>query len=95
MKQIVLVGQVKQICDWLADHGWRDLLLEHDLDITADNFKEELLKSLAINWKIKGFEDFALEGTRGIEPGHPARSLLILFFYMRQGRVFDQNLKCI
>ena len=24
----------------------------------------------------KGFEDFALEGERGIEPGHPARSLL-------------------
>ena len=24
---------------------------------------------------MKGFEDFSLEGTRGIKPGHPARSL--------------------
>ena len=29
-----------------------------------------------IDRTIPGFEDFALEGTRGIEPGSPARSLL-------------------
>ncbi|WP_223827855.1 hypothetical protein [Bacillus atrophaeus] len=72
----MLIDQVKQLCDRLADHGLRDLLLEHGLDITADNIKEELLKPLTINRTIKGFEDFAVEGTRGIEPGHPARSLL-------------------
>ena len=29
-----------------------------------------------IDRTVPGFEDFALEGQRGIEPGRPARSLL-------------------
>lgn len=72
-----LIEQVRQICNRLAEHGWRDLFLQHGLDITAANLKQELLKAIhaKINRKLKGFEDFSLEGTRGIEPGHPARSL--------------------
>lgn len=73
-----LIEQVRQICNRLAEHGWRDLFLQHGLDISAADLKQELLKDIhaKINRKLKGFEDFSLEGTRGIEPGHPARSLL-------------------
>ncbi|MFE5392734.1 hypothetical protein [Bacillus thuringiensis] len=72
-----LIEQVRQICNRLAEHGWRDLFLQHGLDITAADLKQELLKDIhaKIKRKLKGFEDFSLEGTRGIEPGHPARSL--------------------
>ncbi|WP_075312672.1 hypothetical protein [Bacillus wiedmannii] len=72
-----LIEQVRQICNRLAEHGWRDLFLQHGLDITAADLKQELIKDIheKINRKLKGFEDFSLEGTRGIEPGHPARSL--------------------
>ncbi|MDF2014671.1 hypothetical protein [Priestia megaterium] len=69
--------QVKQICNRLAPHGWRDLLCQHNLDITEPDLETELKKELInIDRRIKGFEDFALEGKRGIEPGQPARSLL-------------------
>jgi hypothetical protein len=72
-----LIEQVKEICTRLAPHGWKDLLLEHGLNITAANLKEELLIELpSIKRNIKGFEDFSLEGKRGIEPGNPSRSLL-------------------
>ena len=65
----------------LAPFGWRDLLLAHGLDITATNLKQELTKELPnINRNIPGFEDFAGEGKRGIEPGNPARSLLFHAF---------------
>ncbi|MFP5263382.1 MAG: hypothetical protein ACLGJB_15885 [Blastocatellia bacterium] len=72
-----LITMVKKACERLAPHGWRDLLLSHGLDIMAPNLRNELLKTLPkINRRIRGFEDFALEGRRGIEPGSPARSLL-------------------
>ncbi|MCU4986456.1 hypothetical protein OB991_24200 [Bacillus cereus] len=72
-----MIEQVRQICNRLAEHGWRDLFLQHGLDITAADLKQELLKDIhaKTNRKLKGFEDFSLKGTRGIEPGHPARSL--------------------
>jgi hypothetical protein len=74
---MALIDEVKKICNRLAPHGWRDLLLEHGLDITADNLEDELLKELpTIKRIIDGFTDFAEEGKRGIEPGIPARSLL-------------------
>lgn len=74
---MALIDEVKRICDRLAPHRWRDLLLLHGLDITANNLKAELAKTLRnINRSIKGFEDFAAEGKRAIEPGSPARSLL-------------------
>ncbi|MBY0015190.1 MULTISPECIES: hypothetical protein [Bacillus cereus group] len=72
-----LIDEVKQICNRLANHGWRDLLLQHGLDIKADNLEEVLRKELfSINRDVKGFEDFSIEGKRGIEPGQPSRSLL-------------------
>ena len=74
---MALIDDVKKICDRLAPHGWAALLKEHGLDITAADLKHELGKVLpSIKRSMKGFEDFALEGQRGIEPGHPARSLL-------------------
>lgn len=74
---MALIDEVKQICDRLAQNGWRDLLLHHGLDITASNLKQELAKELQnIDRDIEGFEDFAFEGKRGIEAGNPAQSLL-------------------
>ena len=59
--------EVKSICNRLAPAGWKDLLLNHGLDITADDLKKELNKELSvIDRSIPGFEDFALEGKRGI-----------------------------
>jgi len=78
---MALIDEVKRVCDRLAPLGWRDLLLQHGLDITATNLKQELTKELAaIKRQIKGFEDFAFEGKRGIEAGNPARSLLFHAF---------------
>jgi hypothetical protein len=74
---MALIDEVKAICDRLAPFGWAELLREHGLDITAANLKQELTKNLPnIKRTVRGFEDFALEGKQGIEPGHPARSLL-------------------
>ncbi|MDT4965739.1 MAG: hypothetical protein QOJ64_476 [Acidobacteriota bacterium] len=74
---MALIDEVKAMCDRLAPHGWAELFKEHELDITAADLKAELARSLPmIKRGVKGFEDFALEGKRGIEPGHPARSLL-------------------
>ncbi len=74
---MALIDEVQKVCNRLAPHGWRDLLLEHGLDITVNNLENELLKELpSIKRNIDGFTDFAAEGKRGIEPGIPARSLL-------------------
>ena len=55
-----LIEQVRQICTRLAVHGWRDLFLQHGIDITAADLKQELLKDIQakIKRKLKGFEDF-------------------------------------
>src|SRR5918994_1769139 len=75
-----LIDQVTAACERLAPEGWRDLLLavSHDeVDIAAADLSTMLARPLSqIDRTIPGFEDFALEGTRGIEPGSPARSLL-------------------
>jgi hypothetical protein len=72
-----LIDQVKAACSRLASHGWRDLLRAHGLDITATNLAQELSRNLPdIRRSVKGFEDFAREGQRGITPGQPAQSLL-------------------
>jgi hypothetical protein len=75
-----LIDQVTTVCERLASEGWRDLLLavSHDeLDIAAADLSAMLSQPLSqIERTVPGFEDFALEGTRGIEPGSPARSLL-------------------
>ena len=72
-----LIEDVQATCRRLAPHGWRELLRRHGLDITADDLDRELGKELAdVDRGMAGFEDFAAEGKRGIEPGQPARSLL-------------------
>src|SRR5215208_4672699 len=77
---ISLIDQVTAVCQRLAPEGWRDLLLavSHDeLDIATADLSTMLSQPLTqIDRTVPGFEDFALEGTRGIEPGNPARSLL-------------------
>ncbi len=73
---MALLNQVTDICKRLAPHGWRNLLLGHGLDILAPNLDAELGKPLTPNRTLSGFKDFALTGTRGIEPGKPAHSLL-------------------
>jgi hypothetical protein len=59
-----------------ADRGWVKLLKAHGLNIVARDLGHELQKPLRIDRDVPGFEDFALEGTRGIESGSPAKSLL-------------------
>lgn len=72
-----LLLTVQQTCARLAPLGWKELLLHHGLDITKDALAEELRRPLArIDRRAPGFEDFALEGGCGIEPGRPAHSLL-------------------
>lgn len=73
---MTLLDDVAEVCARLAPSGWRELLLAHGLDITAEDLRAELTKTLPVDRDIPGFEDFAADGTRGIEPGVPARSLL-------------------
>jgi hypothetical protein len=74
---MALIDDVQAVCRRLAPHGWADLLAQHDLNITAPNLAAELARELPeIRRDLPGFEDFAMEGERGIEPGRPARSLL-------------------
>jgi hypothetical protein len=71
-----LLNRVTDLCKRLAPHGWHTLLLHHGLDILATDLGTELGKTLTPDRTRKGFEDFALSGTRGIEAGQPASSLL-------------------
>jgi hypothetical protein len=72
-----LIDQVKAACKRLAPQGWRDLLLAHGLDITAKDLAQELSRTLPdIKRSVKGFEDFSLEGRKGVTPGQPSKSLL-------------------
>ncbi|MCA1685142.1 MAG: hypothetical protein LC745_03995, partial [Planctomycetia bacterium] len=73
-----LVDDVKMVCRRLAPLGWAGLLRDkHGLDIEANDLKAELTRALpGIDRGFPGFEDFARDATRGIEPGQPARSLL-------------------
>src|SRR5215204_6551853 len=74
---MALIDDVQAVCRRLAPHGWADLLAQHGLDITSPNLAAELARELPeIRRDVPGFEDFAMEGERGIEPGRPARSLL-------------------
>ena len=74
---MALLDEVRAVCGRLAPHGWADLLAAHGLDITAADLGAELARPLtAIDRDVPGFEDFAAEGRRGVQPGIPARSLL-------------------
>ena len=74
---MALIDDVTAVRDRLAPHGWTDLMSAHGLDLAAADLGAELSRPLpGIDRDLPGFEDFSLEGQRGIEPGHPARSLL-------------------
>ncbi|MDQ6869301.1 MAG: hypothetical protein M3178_13265 [Pseudomonadota bacterium] len=63
--------------------GWQSLLKQHDLDIAKADLAAELARKLAIDRSVPGFEDFSLVGTRDVEPGLPAASLLYHAFASR------------
>ena len=78
---MALIKEVFRLCQVLSKHGWRELLRDgHGLDIglrSPTALAEELDRSdLTVDRTVIGFEDFAGDATRGIEPGLPARSLL-------------------
>ena len=74
---MALLDDVRAVCGRLAPHGWADLLAAHGLDIEAPDLGAELARPLTgFDRDLPGFEDFAAEGFRGVEPGIPARSLL-------------------
>jgi hypothetical protein len=80
---MALIDRVKTVLSRLAPQGWQALFNLHGLDITASDLKMELGRQLikadgqtTIDRNLPGFEDFALEGDRGVVPGQPARSLL-------------------
>jgi hypothetical protein len=75
-----LIESVADACRRLAPLGWRQMLMNvtgSELDIGADDLRRELDKPLArIDRDFPGFGDFAIAGTRAIQPGQPDRSLL-------------------
>lgn len=75
-----LISHVQHTCQRLAPAGWRNLLLQHGLDISAANLAEELAKPLPVDRSLPGFEDFSLAATQGIHPSNPAQSLLFHAF---------------
>jgi hypothetical protein len=76
-----LIERVAVACKRLASFGWADLLALHGLDIRAADLAAELARELkTIDRTQPGFEDFAWEGLRAIEPGRPSHSLLFHAF---------------
>lgn len=81
---LTLVARVAAACSRLSAGGWDALLKQHGLNIAATDLRAELLRPLPhIDRTAPGFEDFAIEGCRGIEAGVPSRSLL---FHRQQRR---------
>lgn len=73
-----LIDDVHALLTRLAPRGWRSLLMAHGLDVgvPVDQLAAELARPLVVDRTRPGFEEFALDGMRGVEPGVPARSLL-------------------
>jgi hypothetical protein len=75
---VALADQMRALCGRLSPSGWGPLLQRHGLDLDAPDLVAELLRPLpSIDRSLPGFEDFAAEGHRGIQPGSPCRSLLL------------------
>lgn len=72
-----LLDDVKNILESLSPHGWNDVFAAHGLDINNLDLAE-ISRDLSgtIDRSFPGFEDFAVEGIRAIEPSKPALSLL-------------------
>jgi hypothetical protein len=76
-----LIEKVSLACKRLARHGWAELLRQHGLNIQAAELASELALELPnIDRSLDGFQDFAAEGKRGIEPRRPGLSLLFHAF---------------
>jgi hypothetical protein len=75
---MALLNDVKGILDRLAPRGWSALFQIHGLDITVSLslLETELSKPLSVIRSQPGFEEFAFNGTRAVDPGSPGRSLL-------------------
>lgn len=73
-----LLNDVKAILTRLSPRGWKSLFQTHGLDISVPlgGLATELAKPLTIDRTQPGFEEFAFDGTRAVEPGVPGRSLL-------------------
>lgn len=77
-----LLQQVFELCNKLAQNGWREMILSvtnNQLDIkkdSAEKLKEALLKPITVDRTFTGFEDYRLDGDKGIEFGSFSKSLL-------------------
>jgi len=73
-----LINDVHTMLVRLAPRGWGSLLKAHGLDVgvPVSKLAAELARPLVIDRTQPGFEEFALAGTRGVEPAIPGRSLL-------------------
>ena len=78
---MALIDDVRSALARLASDGWQDLLSAHGLDITAQDLVAEMRRELTgIDRSIPGFEDFALEGRRGIEARGDLDALHVLLY---------------
>ena len=69
----MLADDVGKILGRLAAKGWREVFALHGLDLRIEGLAQALP---GIERTRAGFEDFAPDGIRGVEPGAPALSLL-------------------
>src|SRR5947209_12600094 len=90
--KVSLLSGVEAAVKRLGPLGWTALLKHHGVDLTAKDLASELSKPLTrIDRSFPGFEDFAREGVRGIEPGAPAASLLFHAFASPRVTVFRER----
>jgi hypothetical protein len=74
---MTLLHPVKALCAKLARNPrWKALFARHGLNLAAADLAKALQKPLAVDRSLVGFDDFADDGRRAIEPGSPSRSLL-------------------
>ncbi|HLL77303.1 MAG TPA: hypothetical protein VK421_18765 [Pyrinomonadaceae bacterium] len=71
------IDEVKKICARLSGLGWGELLARHGLNIDASDLAAELARELPdVDRGVAGFEDFARNANKGVDPGKPSHSLL-------------------
>ncbi len=75
---MALINDVKAVLNRLAPRGWTALFAAHGLDIMVPlaGLTVELGRSLIVDRTRLGFEEFAFDGHKAVEPGIPGRSLL-------------------
>lgn len=74
---MALIDDVRQVLSDLKPGGWNTLFAQHGIDIDATDLEAELGKALTtIDRSVPGFEDFAADAERGVEPGKLSHSLV-------------------